>query len=292
MSPILRALVGLVAGLGLWLVTLGCRGQNVVRSQQQQGGPGAPTHRLSGVTDQLLLRTSLGLGSFILIVMLTRWPVAAFTGAGVGWYSPTWYRSRGTHEREMALVEGIATWTEQIRDTLAAANGLEHALSATATLAPAAIAGPVERLAARIDYERLPDALRRLADDIDHPMADFVVAALVIAAEKEARDLGALLTHLSESARGEAQMRSRVWVGRARNRSAVRIIVGVVVLFVLGLLTFNRKYLQPYDSSAGQLVLAIVLGVFASAFVLMQRMGRITMPQRFIGRRQQLQVGA
>lgn len=291
MSPILRALIGLLAGLGLWLITLGCRGETVVRNQAQRR-PGTTTNRFSRFSDQLLLRSCLAFGSFMLIVILTRWPVAAVTGACVGWYSPTWYRSRGGHEREMALVEGIATWTEQIRDTLAAANGLEHALSATSVLAPAAIAGPVERLAARIDYERLPDALRRLADDIDHPMADFVVAALVIAAEKEARDLGALLTHLSESARGEAQMRSRVWVGRARNRSAVRIIVCVVVLFVLGLLAFNREYLQPYDTSTGQIVLAIVLAVFASSFALMQRMGQITMPPRFIGRRQQLQVGA
>ena len=47
------------------------------------------------------------------------------------------------HEREMALVEAIASWTEQIRDTLAAANGLEQALSA-APRRPDAIAPEVD----------------------------------------------------------------------------------------------------------------------------------------------------
>ena len=116
-------------------------------------------------------------------------------------------------------------------------------------------------------------------------MADFVVAALVIAAEKEARDLGALLGHLADAARDEARMRTRVWVGRARSRSAVRIIVVVVVCMVMGLLAFNRAYLQPYDSAGGQLVLGAIIATFVGSFVTMERLGRIAMPQRFVGRR-------
>jgi len=216
---------------------------------------------------------------------ISHWIVLGVVAGGAAWWSPTWSRSRGGYERELALVEAIAAWTEQVRDTLAAANGLEHALGATAQVAPAPIAGAVERLAARVDYDGLPDALRRFADEVDHPMADFVVAALVIAAEKEARDLGALLGHLAEAARDEARMRTRVWVGRARSRSAVRIIVTVIVTFVVGLLVFNRAYLEPYDTAGGQVVLSIIVAAFGASFVLMERMARIAMPQRFIARR-------
>ena len=123
-------------------------------------------------------------------------------------------------------------------------------------------------------------------------MADFVVVALVIAAEKEARDLGALLGHLAESARDEARMRTRVWVGRARSRSAVRIIVAVVAVFVFGLLLLDRAYLRPYDTAAGQLVLALILATFGASFVLMSRMGRIAMPQRFVARRSLAKVAS
>ena len=61
--------------------------------------------------------------------------------------------------------------------------------------------------------------------------------------------------------------------------------VSVVVLFVVGLLVLNRAYLRPYDSAGGQLVLMCILGLFAGSFVAMERIGRIQMPQRFIGRR-------
>ena len=281
----IRLLVGLGAGFGLWLVYLGGAGHAVLRRSDATST--ARVGRIATLTDQLLLRTALAAAGLLAALLLSHWLILGLTCAGVGWYAPSGFRQRGAHDREMAVVEGIATWTEQIRDTLAAANGLEHALAATAPLAPAAIAEHVERLGVRIDYERLSDALRRFADDVRHPMADFVVAALIIAAEKEARDLGSLLTHLSESARGEAQMRSRVWVGRARNRSAVRIIVSVVISFVVGLLIFNRAYLRPYDTVTGQVVLGIVLAVFGCAFLMMQRMGRIALPQRFIARRVQ-----
>lgn len=278
-NALVLALLGGCAGLGLFFVWSGVHGRRLAQ------WPSGYLGRILTRADQIVLRASLAVGAALATMLLSQWPVLALVALCTGWYSPTIVRNRGRHDHELALVEAIAAWTEQIRDTLAAANGLEHAIGATAPLAPRPIAVAVERLAARVDYEPLQAALRRFADEVDHPMADFVVAALVIAAEKEARDLGALLGHLAESARDEARMRTRVWVGRARSRSAVRIIVAVVALFVIGLLLFNRAYLRPYDSAAGQVVLALILSTFGVSFVLMSRMGRIAMPQRFVARR-------
>lgn len=273
------AVLGAIVGLGSLLIIAGISGVGIVSVGSLRGA------RFGRSIDDVLLRSALAVGAAVVVIVVSHWMVLAIVAGALGFWAPSWYRNRGSFERELALVEAIATWTEQVRDTLAAANGLEHALGATAPLAPAPIAAAVGRLAARFDYERLPDALRRFADEVDHPMADFVVAALVIAAEKEARDLGALLGQLAEAARDEARMRTRVWVGRARSRSAVRIIVGVVAVMVVGLLVFNRQYLQPYDSAAGQVVLGMILAMFVASFVAMDRMGRIAMPQRFVARR-------
>lgn len=278
-NGLVLAVLGAALGIGLLLTAAGLRGRQVLASASRRSG------RLGVLFDQLALRILLAVPAALVAVTATRWTVLAVVAFGAAWWAPTWWRSRGGFARELALVEAIATWTEQVRDTLAAANGLEHAIGATAALAPAPLAGAVERLAARTDYEPLPDALRRFADELAHPMADFIVAALVIAAEKEARDLGSLLGSLAEAARDEARMRTRVWVGRARSRSAIRIIVCVVVLFVLGLLVFNRDYLKPYDSAGGQFALLMILATFGASFVAMQRIGRIQMPQRFIVRR-------
>lgn len=279
MNALVLAVLGGCIGVGALFLIAGLSGRVLLNPGLLRGG------RISGAVDRALLRGGLALGAATLTVAATRWVSLALVAAGAGWWSPTWWDRRGSSGRELALTEAIAAWTEQVRDTLAAANGLEHAIGATARLAPAPLAVAVERLAARADYEPLPKALRRFAEDVAHPMADFVVAALVIAAEKEARDLGALLGQLAEAARDEARMRTRVWVGRARSRSAVRIIIAVVVSFITALLVFNRAYLRPYDTAGGQVVLAAILALFGASFVAMERLGRIRLPERFIGRR-------
>jgi hypothetical protein len=278
MSAVVVLVLGSLLGLGALLVVAGARGAEVVPLARW-------AHRTGRGVDQLLVRSTLAAGLGAAAGVLTGWPVALGAGALAGWIAPTWWRGRGAHRRELARVEAIAGWTEQLRDTLAAANGLEHAIGASAAVAPTPIAEAVSRLAARVEYEPLSVALRRFADDVDHPLADFVVAALVVASEKEARELGTLLGHLAGCARDDARMRTRIWVGRARSRTAVRIIVGVVVVFVTGLLVMDREYLRAYDTPSGQLALTVILGLFAGAFVAMDRMSHLAAPERFVRRR-------
>ena len=89
----------------------------------------------------------------------------------------------------------------------------------------------------------------------------------MIAAEKEARDLGPLLGQLADCARDEAKMHTRVWVDRAKTRTSVRVIAACVVAFAAGLLVFSRRYLEPYDTVGGQAMLLVIAGVFAGSLV-------------------------
>ena len=61
-------------------------------------------------------------------------------------------------------------------------------------------------------------------------------------------------------------MRMRVAAGRARVRTAARIIIAVTMLLVIGLLAFSRAFLQPYGTPAGQLMLLVVGACFAAGF--------------------------
>ncbi|NCW84440.1 MAG: hypothetical protein EBV75_06910 [Acidimicrobiia bacterium] len=187
---------------------------------------------------------------------------------------------------ERGLADAIATWTEQLRDTLAGAHGLEQAIVATSLHAPLAISSAVGRLSAQIQYGKLSDGLRRFADDVDHPISDFVSAALITATEYQARDLAQLLGHLAQCARDEGRMRTRIWVGRARTRSSVRIISVVVISFVSGLIVFNREYLSVYSSFDGQVILSGIFILFGSSLIMLDQFSRISAPQRFIRRRE------
>lgn len=207
--------------------------------------------------------------------------VAGLRGAVLIKYRPT----RKPRRNEVAVVEALAIFAEQLRDTMAGARGLEQAIVVVASTAPAAIRPMVQRLAATVGIGSVPDALRAFAAEVDHPLADFVVAVLISSVDNQVRDLGATLGHLAECCRDEVRMRTRVWVARARLRSAVRIIVIVVIGFTVGLLVLDREYMAPYGTPIGMVVLAGVVATFVAAIVGMGRMGRIDMPSRFIARR-------
>ena len=180
-------------------------------------------------------------------------------------------------------IEAIAGWAEMLRDTMAGAAGLEQAIVATATVAPLPIRAEVVTLSVRLEGERLAPALRAFADEVADPTCDLVVAALILAAEHQAQRLGELLGSLAQAARDQATMRLRVEAGRARTRTSVRVIVGATGGLALGLAVLNRGYLAPYDSAVGQLVLLLVGGVFAAAFMWLAKMTRPASVERFLG---------
>jgi tight adherence protein B len=283
MSALLALVAGAAVGVGLLLVAFGLAGRGVLPD-----GERARVRRRSGTADRLLLLRAVA--AFVAgtgMLFVTGWAAGALLAAGACWAAPAALGGRRRHQAEIARVEAIASWTEMLRDTLAGANGLEQAVVATAAVAPEPIAPAVGRLAARLDHGRVADSLRRFAAEVDHPTCDFVVAALLTAVKGQARELGPLLTQLAECARDEAQLRARVWAGRARTRTSVRVIASCVALFALGLLLFDRSYLEPYDSVGGQAALLAIGGIFVGSILAMERMGRIELPERFLGRREE-----
>lgn len=270
------AFVGAWCGLGAAIVVAGALGRRVLPR---------PRRATAGTSvDGIVVRAGVGAGAGVVVFLATGWPVAAAFAAGIGVWLPSAVTAAGRTSAEIAKVDALATWTEQLRDTLSAASGLESAIVATSRLAPVAIRDEVERLGARVEYERTTDALRRFADEVHHPVADFVVAALVVASENQARDLAPLLGQLAGAARAESRMRTRVWVGRARTRTVVRVTVAVVPLMVAAVMLLDPHYFDPYATPAGQVVLLGIGLVFLAAFVSMERMARISLPERFVGR--------
>lgn len=273
MTVFLMFFSGAIVGLGVFLLSIP---QGVQATWSALVNFKTFRFRLAQIAIPLAFMGTLIVTGWIVVAVSVALLVAAIPGIG---------RPYIQTRNEQELVDGIATWTEQLRDTLAGAHGLEQAIVATSVHAPLALQAHVKKLASFIGYGSLEDGIRRFGDDLDNSTADFVVAALVTASQHQARDLGMLLTQIAQCARDESKMRSRVWVGRARTRSAIKIIATVICSFVLGLFTFNRTYLQPYSSIQGQVVLSAILGVFAISLSLMQSMAKIIEPERFVRRR-------
>jgi tight adherence protein B len=281
-NGLLALALGAGIGLGALLIVFGLTGRAVV-PEVDAGGWGAQGGRHPG---RLLVRAGLAAAAALVAIALTGWVAAGLLVVLGVMAAPSVLAARRKHEVEVAKVEAIASWAEMLRDTMAAASGLEQAIAASAAVAPAPLASAVHRLAARLDHLRLADALRAFADEVDHPTCDFVVAGLITAAEHQARELGPLLGQLAACARDEAQLRARVWAGRARTRTSVRVITGCVATFAVGLLVLDRSYLRPFGTATGQVALFAIGAIFAGSVAAMARMGRIELPERFMGRRQ------
>ncbi|MEO7556915.1 MAG: pilus assembly protein TadB [Acidimicrobiales bacterium] len=273
------AFLGVVAGLGAVTVVLAIRGED----PSAIPAAAARVVKLPAIAvERFTLRITLAMAAAVFIGAVTRWPVAALLCGVAGFVAPSLAGGRAEREGQIERVEAIAGWAEMLRDTMAGAGGLEQSIIATAGVAPTPIRGEVLRLAARLERDRLAPALRDFADELDDPTGDLVVAALLLAADKSPKRLGALLGTLAASARGEVNMRMRVETGRARTRTSVRVVTTTTVLFAIGLIVLNRSYLAPYDSAVGQLVMAMVGACFATSFVWLARSSRVASHERFL----------
>lgn len=228
-------------------------------------------------------RVPLAIIAGLVLLVLTRWPVLAVAGGLLVFFGPMLFGGAVSEKRSISRLEGLAAWTESLRDTIAGAVGLEQAIPATAYAASPAVAPQLIALSDRLRVRTpLPVALQRFADDLDDPSADLIVAALMLNAKLRGPGLRDVLTSLAGSAREELEMRRRVVASRASTRRSVQIVVGISVFFVLGLSLFNRDYVEPYSSALGQVVLLIVLLLFAAGFAWMRRLSVFELPARFL----------
>jgi Flp pilus assembly protein TadB len=262
---------GAGVGLGLVLIIAGWRGDPLLGERRR-----TRRRQLTLASRDGRLRLAAAIGAGLITAVVTGWVAGGLLAGVAAAALPGLLGPDGRAAQRTARVEAVASWTEMLRDTLAAAAGLEQTILASATTAPAALQPEVHDLAARLERgERLPAALRVFAERVADPTCDLVVSALTLASEHQARQLADLLGELAGEAREQVAMRLRIDAGRARTRTTVRVIVGTTVAFAVGLVLLNRTYLHPYDTPTGQLVLLTVGGLFGLAFWWLARIGQV-----------------
>jgi len=274
-APLLAVMLGAVAGGGLFLLLAALR----AGPPRPAGRPGALRRQLRGLAGP---RGALALLAGLLVLLLTRWVVGAI---GVALLAAGWRTLGGaaSERRSMARLAALATWTESLRDTIAGAAGLEQAIPASLRAAAPALREPLARLVDRLHTRMpMPDALRAFAADLDDPGADLIIAALIINTRLRGPGLRDLLGALATSVREELDMRRKVNAERRSTRRSAQIVVGVSVGLALGLAVFNPGYVHTYGSPLGQLVLAVIVALYAAGFSWMRRLATFDTPDRLL----------
>jgi hypothetical protein len=235
--------------------------------------------RLRLVATRALVALSLA----IVVILVSGWVLPGLVvGVGTYWAIGGYQRRQRSSDAEVARLDALASWIENVRDVLMAGEQPVGAITSTVGASSPLIRPHVRRLAAGLGRQDPDVAFRRFADDIDDPLADLIAAGLSIAIRRGARTVP-VLTALAAQTREQVDRRRLIEAERAPTRREVQALTVIMAALVLGLLVFGRsEYLDAYDSTGGQIFLALALGAYAALIVRVQHLARFPRPARFL----------
>ncbi|NLC98533.1 MAG: type II secretion system protein [Actinomycetales bacterium] len=285
MSPttLVGLLLGLMFGAALVLLIAVLRGWTPT--------PTSRANRFTGMARAVThprLRWAVLAG--VAVGVLTRWPVAVIAATALVWFWPLMFGAGKLTAHQIERLEALATWTENLRDSIAGSIGLEDAIRHSVGVAPETMRAPLQRLDGRMRAQiPLRSALAELAAEFDDAAADMVVAALILNANLRGRELASTLGSLAAAAREEVDMRRKVDVDSRKLRQEAIIIAAFTVVFGGVIAVFSREFMSPYATVFGQMVLALVMAVMATGLMLVRRAAMIEPPARFLASDTQLE---
>jgi Flp pilus assembly protein TadB len=237
-------------------------------------------------TPRLRRRSIISGGAAVSAGIVTGWPVAILFGVIAGWIGPTIVGSSRRRDAAVRHTEDLATWAEQLRDTIGSAAGLREALVVTADTSPPTLRPHVRTLANDLQHQPVADVLADFAHRMGDPVADQIVVSLTIAAERSGHNLVSVLGDVADAARADAEMRRRTETSRAQTYADARAVTLVILGVFSFLLVINRGYLDPYNTGTGQLVLAAVGAMWLAAVAGLSELASIRTPPRLLAQRQ------
>ncbi|HWL44321.1 MAG TPA: type II secretion system F family protein [Ilumatobacter sp.] len=249
------ALVGVIAAAGI-----------LVAARGWVGVPDRPTTPIPDIDPATVAkRVGPALLAGLVVWGVSGWPAAGLAIAAITLMVPLFFDAARRRRELVERADALAAWADMLRDTIVAHAGLQQAIVSTAEVAPSAIRAQVRTLAVRSGRMSLSDALRRFAGEMADPVADKIVAAIVIADAHQAQNLPHLLGEIAETTRQQASMRQRVETSRAKTYASSRAMVIITGAMVVVLAAGSPAFMAPYDTGWGQLVLALAGALFAGA---------------------------
>ncbi len=262
------ALGGAVAGLGAWLFLAAARGA-ALPTRLPGRHPALPARRIA-----LLLAVAVLAGA------ATRAPALSLVIAAVGYVALG--TGRGPSVPAISrLGEAVATWTEAVRDGLAAGRHLRAALVASCERPPDELAEALGRLAVRLETMPVPDALRALRAEVAHPALGPVATALDVAYQRGAGDLTRLMASQVETTRADVARLRDQHALRAKHRRSMTLLLGLFAASITVVLLVWPAFFAAYRSLTGQLVLAALGTAVVGAVHSLIRMSQPDLPPDF-----------
>lgn len=274
MTQLVAAVAAFCLVAGLLLVVDGARRVERGAPLARRGSSLASRWDRLGPRRRVLVLGALAAG--LVAFVLTGWVVALIAVPALVIGAPALLADPGN--RDIEILQALDRWVRLLGATLPTGKSVTDAMRSTSGQAPPLIADRVRLMVARMDDRwSQPDALMALADDLDCPEADAVIAALILSSQRGGTGAAATLAELSASIQNRLRALREIEAERAKPRVVVRQVTLIsLVCFVAGLV-LSPQFFQPYRSGVGQMVLVGLLASYVLALAALQRM---TLPRR------------
>jgi tight adherence protein B len=177
-------------------------------------------------------------------------------------------------QRDIELLEALDRWVRSLAATLATGKSITDAIRISRRTAPPLLVQEINVLVTRLNNRwETRDALMRLADAIDSPDADSVVAALILASSRGANGASVTLQALADSIQAQLKGRRAIEVERSKPYVVVRQVTVISLSTLVLVFVLSPDFFAPYRTPLGQTLLAALLIIYVASLLLMRRKG-------------------
>ncbi|WP_419910555.1 type II secretion system F family protein [Candidatus Poriferisodalis sp.] len=287
MLSLAAVLLGMVAAFGAIALLIGVRKRQPQASRQRLRDFRSRRLDLRSANVDMTHLTGAALAAVLALGTwyATGWPVSILLGAAAGWVAPKMFATPRRRRAVADEIEAYSQWTEHLRDLVGASGSIYEAVTLSAPTAPSALRPQVARMASMAAAVGLAPALNWFAAEMKSPYADRLVLGINIAWDSGARVTEAF-DSVARAMRNEVEMRRRNEVANARTWTQVVSIVGITVVSVVLMFTFNAGFFDPFETPVGQAILLLVGAMIFGNIFWVLKLSESGVPVRLLDQRE------
>ncbi|MFB9163319.1 MULTISPECIES: type II secretion system F family protein [Arthrobacter] len=283
----MSAVLGLLAGLGMFLIWMACWSEPARSAVPVRGNKVASLLHRAGVPQvspaSLLVSTAVfAVVVVLIVVVLTRAPAIALCFGLFSAYLPFALLAMRARRRAAVMRDLWPDVVDHLRSAIRAGLSLPEALTQLGSKGPLQLREEFKAFGA--DYRatgHFESALQRLKGSLADPVADRIIEALRLTRDVGGSDLGKLLGTLSEFLRDHARTRSELEARQSWTVNAARLAVAAPWI-VLMLMATRPEAIGAYNSAPGWAVLGGGLVLSVVCYRIMLRIGALPEEQRVL----------
>lgn len=226
---------------------------------------------LRGLSRRSRLTILVGLVGGVLVFLWTGWPLMLVVVPVAVFGVP--HLLSAPKQDQVELLQALDRWVRGMTATMATGKSITDALRLSARTPPPLLADHLVLLIRRLDDRwPAPQALLALADDLDSPDADAVLASLVLAAHRGGTGATATLAALADTIQERLKALREIESERSKPRSVVKQVTIITLVLLTASLLLARDFFAPYGTPIGQALLAGLIAAYVGSLVMLRRM--------------------